>query len=269
MASDTQRMQMDHQLIDDGLFPERYVTGRLEPEERTRFEMHFVDCPFCLDRIEAAEALATGLKNASAVPAPVAPARKYRSPAGWALRTRWALAGACAAALLAGLWANTSRRRWEEDVASARRMRSEALSDGAAARAQLERERTPRKEAEARLEAQTRPPVRVPVLALVAMRGSDAPTLELPEKAQPVVLSVERETPPRFARYFVTVHSETGGDVWQGGIQPSSRDAVVLALDSSHFLLGKYVLSLEGVDPSGHKVLLGQYSFRTVATAKQ
>ena len=268
MASDTLPVKMDHQLIDDGLWPERYVTGRLDPAERAQFEGHFVDCSSCLDRIEAAEALAAGVKAASAASPSARPARTRPSPPRWALRSRWAIAGACAAGLLAVLWVNTSRRRMEEEVASERRSRAEAMAETAMAQNQLQKERAARQDAEARLDAQRPPPVRVPVLALLATRGADGPTLELPKTAQPVVLSVEREEPPRFGAYLVNIHSEAGGEVWQGRILPSSRDAVVFAIDSSFFGLGKYVLSLEGEEPGGRKILLGRYSFRTVAASK-
>ena len=265
MATDTQRVQMDHQLIDDGLLPERYVTGRLDSAERTRFEAHFVDCPACLDRIEAAEGLAAGMMAATTVPAQVAPKRTDPARSRWAFRSRWAVAGVCAASLLAALWANTSRWRMEDEFASERRRGAEALTQVAAARTELEHERAARRDVEARLEAQRRPPVRVPMLTLLATRGADAPTLELPAVSQPLVFSTEREEPPRFSSYFVTIRSEAGTEVWLGDVRPSSRDAVVLALDSSHFALGKYVLTLEGEDTSGRKALVGRYFFQTVA----
>ena len=84
---------MDHQSIDSGNVAERYVTGRLAPEEAASFEEHYLDCPSCCARVEAAERLQRGLRRLaeeSAVRPPGA-ARWSRSP-------RLALA---AAALLA------------------------------------------------------------------------------------------------------------------------------------------------------------------------
>ena len=266
MAGDTLRVPMDHPLIDEELWPERYVTGRLDPAERSRFEAHFVDCPPCLDRIEAAEALASGLKAPGAGVKPVPSARSQARPR-WALRSRWALVGACAAALLAVLWTTSALRKLQDEVAVERRTSAEARAEVAATRGQLEQERSARQQAQTRLDTQRQAPVRVPVLALLATRGTEAPALELPDAAQPVVLSAEREEPPRFRSYFVSVRSEAGGEVWEGRLQPSSRDAVVLALDSSRFSLGTYILTLEGEDARGRRVPVGRYSFRTVAPA--
>ena len=44
--------KMEHPSIDDELVPERYVAGRLPPEERARFEEHFFECARCLEAVE-------------------------------------------------------------------------------------------------------------------------------------------------------------------------------------------------------------------------
>ena len=268
MAADTQQAQMDHPRIDDLLLPERYVTGRLNPAERAEFESHLVECPTCLDRVEAAEALSAGMEASPALPAPAAPVRTSRVPFRWARRSGWALAGACAAGLLTVLWADAARSRMRDELGSERRKLGDAQAEVALARAQLEQERSARQQAEATNEAQHRPPVHVPVLALLATRGADSPTLELPETAQPIVLSVEREEPPRFSGYILSVYSEAGALVWQGRGEPSSRDAVVVALDSGHFGPGRYILNLEGEGASGRVVPVRRYPFRTVSAPR-
>src|SRR3954466_8231285 len=85
--------RMDHPTIDAENVAERYVTGRLPSEEAAQFEEHYLDCPSCCARVEAAERLQRGLRRLGeegAVRSPGTP-RWSRSP-------RWALA---AAALLA------------------------------------------------------------------------------------------------------------------------------------------------------------------------
>ena len=98
----------------------------------------------------------------------------------------------------------------------------------------------------------------------VATRGSDLPTLALRQEAGPVVLSVERESPPRFSRYQVRLSSEGGGAVLEGLFPPSSRDAVVLAMDASLLPPGTYTIALEGETASGRRTQLPGHRFRVV-----
>ena len=108
-------------------------------------------------------------------------------------------------------------------------------------------------------------PVRVSVLALVATRGSEVPALELPATPAPVVLSVEREDPPRFGTYRATVLAAGGQQVWQEEARPSSRDAVVVALHSSLLSPGPYVLLLEGASQGGRWTPIARHGFQVVA----
>jgi hypothetical protein len=101
------------------------------------------------------------------------------------------------------------------------------------------------------------------VLTLVATRGSELPTLDVRQDG-PVVLSVERESPPRFVRYRIKVSREDGGAVLDGLFPPSSRDAVVLAVDGSILPAGTYTLALEGESSGGRRVQLPGHRFRVM-----
>jgi hypothetical protein len=57
---------MEHSYIEDQNIAERYLSGKLSPEERVRFEEHFLDCRQCLDRLEPTEDLRTGLQAIAA-----------------------------------------------------------------------------------------------------------------------------------------------------------------------------------------------------------
>lgn len=46
---------MNHRYIDDNSVAERYLQHRLSPQERAAFEVHFVDCQECRDRLLLAE----------------------------------------------------------------------------------------------------------------------------------------------------------------------------------------------------------------------
>jgi hypothetical protein len=99
---------------------------------------------------------------------------------------------------------------------------------------------------------------------LVATRGTDLPTLRLPRDGGPVILSVERESPPRFSRYAVRLSREDGPEVLAGLFPPSSRDALVLALDAELLPPGTYALALEGEAASGRRTQLPGHRFRVV-----
>ncbi len=49
--------------FDDGIFHERYLLGRLDPEEVERFERHYLDCPECLERLETTQTLLDTLRQ--------------------------------------------------------------------------------------------------------------------------------------------------------------------------------------------------------------
>jgi hypothetical protein len=255
---------MDHQRIEDTALPERYVTGRLDGPERALFEEHLVDCPTCLERIEASEGFAAGLR---AVSSPVGtPASTTFRPARRAHRSTWLLVSTCAAGLVGVVLMNARLGREARELVLERTATREARAQLTSTQQQLERERTSREAAEARLAALQRPtPVRIPVLALMAIRGTATPVVELTAGQSPFLLLAEREDPPRFQSYLVTVRSTEGTVLWQGHVQPSSRDAVVVALDSGHFAPGSYSLSLEGESTGGKVVQVGRYTFRTVA----
>ncbi|HEY1905548.1 MAG TPA: zf-HC2 domain-containing protein [Myxococcaceae bacterium] len=244
---------MDHRSIEESDLVEAYVTGRLGATERAEFEAHLVDCPECLDRVEAAQGLSAGLR-ALGPPPVVAPSEQKRNR--WSAATGWALAASVAALLALG-WGVTDRRRLEQAVETERAARS-----AAEARARELAQHPPEPPAPVASRPPS-PPNPVPVLTLVATRGSDLPTLEVREDG-PVVLSVERESPPRFVRYQVKLSREGGGAVLDGLFPPSSRDAVVLAVNGSILPAGTYALALEGETAGGRRVQLPGHRFRVV-----
>src|SRR3954468_5154386 len=60
---------MDHTYIDDHQIAERYLMGRLSPEERVAFEEHTMVCAECLERLELAAGLRSGLQQTATVAA--------------------------------------------------------------------------------------------------------------------------------------------------------------------------------------------------------
>jgi hypothetical protein len=266
---------MDHRDIDQDAWAERYLTGRLAPEELERFEAHLVDCPACLDHVETARALRSGLASLDQTGELAALAQRradravsFTRPARppWMLRAPWVAAAVCAAGLVAALWIGAARvRKAEAELNAQRSFTAEAQQRLAEARAAEERERLARQQLEHRLEEPRRASMRIPVLALMAMRGAERPVLRLPEVSQPVVLSAEREDPLRFQAYRATLESSAGTQLWQDRVSPGSRDAVLVAIDSSLVPPGEYILVLEGTTRGERWAPVGRHRFRTVA----
>ena len=263
---------MEHAHFDENDTAERYVTGRMSAEERAGFEAHFVDCPRCLDRIEAAEGLRAGIARAAVSEQP-------RSlPFGMPRRSRApAIAMALAASVLlvlgasVGLSLRTARRAeaaLEAERASAAQA-AQRLGDAeqklGAAEAAVRQEREARSALEDQLARERRPQLQVPVFALIATRGEEAETVRLPPVPQWLIVSFERESPPRYDRYRVTLLSSDGKQLWQGEAQPTSSEQLALGLHSSLLPPGAYVFELEGIGRGGAVVRVARHAIRVVA----
>lgn len=60
---------MRHQEIEEHQLIDRYLMGKLPPEEAARFEEHYLSCPQCLQELEWGEKMARGFKETAARPA--------------------------------------------------------------------------------------------------------------------------------------------------------------------------------------------------------
>jgi hypothetical protein len=263
---------MEHAHFDESDTAERYVTGRLSAEERAGFEAHFVDCPRCLDRIEVAEGLREGIARAAVReqprPLPFRMPRRSRPPA---------IALALAASLLLLLGVSValslrSARRAEaaleaERVAAAQAVQqlADAQQKLGVAEAEVRQEREARSALEGQLARERRPQLQVPVFALIATRGEEKETLRLPPVPQWIIVSLERESPPRFDRYRVTLLSSDGKQLWQGEPQPTSREQLALGLHSSLLSPGAYVVQLDGIGLGGALMRVARHAIRVVA----
>ena len=250
---------MNHQGIEDDDRLEAYVTGRMGPDERAELEAHLVDCPVCLGRVEAAQGLLRGIHAlGDELPRPEQPAR---SP--WVRRAAVALLALAAVAV--GIVWGAARERLLERALEAER------AAGATARQELAALADRLSAAESARAPERSPPAvpagRVPVLSLIATRGGELPTLALPPSGTPVVLLVERESPPRFGRYRVTLQGPGNDRVLQEELAPSSRDVVAVGLDPAVLRPGQHVLTLEGLPERGGAAPVGRHRFQ-VAPAR-
>ncbi len=255
---------MEHAHLDEIDIAGRYVTGRLSTEERAEFEAHFVDCPECLDRIEAAE----GLRSGFSVLAPGE--QQGPSTFRFARRSRrlvLPLALAASIVLLLAVpigmtvrAANRANRALQAERAAAAHLQ-EKLGDAQAA---LRQERDTRSKLGEQLARERRPQLKVPVFALIGTRGGEEETLKLPSVPQRIDLLLERETPPRYERYRVTLLSSDGKSRLQEEFLPTSREQLALGLHSSLLPPGRYVFQLDGITPTGSLKLVARHPVRVI-----
>ena len=282
---------MDHDYIEQHHLADRYLMGKLSPEETDRFEEHYLSCQLCLDRLEQAETLQRGLKRAAAEDAArlvtarqagflAVLARLGRSP-----RAGIALAALFAVLLLPGLlaWREAGRLGRQLDRANAelaRRSHEEPQVPGDAAAAlaaqaardrseaerrrlesQLAQERDARAGLERRLAQAYQPQINTPVLSLSSERGAEEgePTqrVRLPKSPGWIVLSLDLDR-PELETYRVVLLG-AGGEVWRGsGLRPNGNDSLVVTLPSTLLKAGDYSLRVESGDGKG----VARFTFR-------
>ncbi len=269
---------MDHRTIDAENVAERYVTGRLPAAEAAAFEEHYLDCPSCCARVEAAERLQRGLRQL-AEEAAEGVSRPGRSRLARAGRSPvWGLAAA-AVLVLALLPAGFESRRaglLERDLAAAKGELARAhaaapapsrghaaapLPDRGAtlagelaeARRDLARETARREDLAREVEAARRPQVDLPLLRLAPLRGGEEPvrTLTLPKTPGWIALWIEPggdEAPA----YRATLADARGRTVLAASRLPlNDLGALLLTVHSSALAPGRYRLEVDALDAPG------------------
>ncbi len=276
---------MDHQTIDAENIAERYVTGRLPPEQAADFEEHYLDCPACCARVEAAERLERGLRRLAEDAAAGAPPRVVR-PARWTPSPRWGLAAAAvlAVALLPAGLGFREVQRLRGDLAATRDAleRAEAAEAGkvdperlaslegdlAKTRRELAAEAEKRETLAREVAAGRQPQANLPVLPLTPVRsggpdGGPVRTLTLPREPGWVALWVEPAED--FPAYRATLRDARGATVFQvSGLALNDLGALLLTVHSTTLAPGSYRLDLEGLPPAGAPVALSRFPLRAV-----
>jgi len=270
---------MDHQAIDAGNITERYVTGRLAPEEAARFEEHYLDCPSCCARVEAAERLQRGLRRLAEEAAAGTPGGLRVSP--WSRSPRMGLAAAAllAVALLPVWLQHREVRRLRSDLGSTREALARAQTEtGSADRlavveGELQQTRrdlaaeTAQREALAReMAADRQPQADLPVVPLTPFRGgpADGPvrTLELPKKPGWVAFWVEPGDTD-FPAYRATLRRAEGAVVFQASrLALNDLGALLVTVHSTSLRPGRYQLDLDGLPPAAAPVPVGRFPLR-------
>jgi putative zinc finger protein len=267
---------MDHPTIDTDNIAERYVTGRLSPEEAARFEEHYLDCPSCCTRVEAAERLQRGFRRLAEEAAVRAPGDSRST--SWSRSPRLALAAAAllAVALVPAWLEHQQSQRLRSDLATAREDLARTQAEkGSTDRLKGELEQTRRdlaaeaekREALAReMAADRQPQANLPVVPLTSVRGgsSGGPvrTLKLPERPGWVALWVEPGDAD-FPAYRATLRTEQGAVVFEAsGLALNDLGALLVTVHSTSLSPGAYRLDLEGLPAAGAPVSVGRFPLR-------
>lgn len=239
---------MNHQTIETDLIVERYLAGRLPPDEEAAFEAHYLACPVCLDQLELAEAFETGIKqvvaeDAATVDIDVEDSRRVTrfSARARAARPRYrgllALAAVAAVTLIFGFLAR-----------------------------QLASEKAQRTQLAAELGDALSPQANPLVLPLSVLRGGSAqgPAARLRLSDQPrwIVLALELER-PEHERYRAVLVDSDGETLWSAGdLVPNHLDALTVGLHSSFLAAGDYTFRVEAETPDAGAVPVATFAFR-------
>lgn len=216
-----------HAALDAEQVVERYLLGRLDDEEARRFERHYLDCPTCLERLEANEGLIEGMRQAASEDA-------LRQAVSWSLAaflTRlgpWrpiALAAALLLVLVPAGWLGWRAVRLGAEV--------EGLRE--------------------RLAAIDTPRVDPWMISLATERGSagdgeSSRELRRPDEERLIVLTLELGLEPG-ARYGLELEGAEGQALWRSDLRADPAGQLVLALSSEFLPLGE--LALVVTDPAG------------------
>ncbi len=256
---------MNHQEIENDLIFDRYLKGRLTPEEEERFEEHYLGCAECLDQLEAAEGLQRGLRRAVAQDvAEIAAARRL----GWlarAARSPGAGVIAVTAIIVAvGLptWLALQRSEIGQELDQARSEIAEQADRTEALESELTQERETNQALTERLNQQSG----VEIYELQRFRGSllgdpePAQTITLADSELPFMLSLplDRQTP---GTYRIRLIDASDREILRLE-QPLHKGALILSLVSTQLEAGDYVARVEIVVPGAEPAPVARFAFR-------
>ncbi|HEY0783503.1 MAG TPA: zf-HC2 domain-containing protein [Thermoanaerobaculia bacterium] len=260
-----QNFSMDHTYIDDHQIAERYVAGRLPPDEREAFENHTMVCAECRERLEIAAGLRVGLQHAAAGAASVGVAAalaRLRRSRGMVVAFPFLLLLALVPSglLLRERFGSETRPTPAELQAATRAL------DGA--RQQVARERQEKERLAADLASVLRPQANTPVLALAPTRqAGEAPVrrIALPSGAGGagwIVLALDLGVAEAPA-YRVRLLRADGSLVFQGdGFAPDAQATLTLGLPAKLLAPGDFHVEVDALPQTGKPVPAARFTFR-------
>jgi hypothetical protein len=241
---------MEHPRIDEERILDRYLAGRLDPQEEALFEEHLFECGECLEGAQAGEQLRRGLQQVAAedaVPMPVAPGAlawlRGRSPTH------------LASLLVLALWIVGM------PVLVLRQQAELGRLEGENARLISEGAETPSAGGRALVE----PLANLAVVSLgVSRDAGDAVEIRPNPESDALLLSLELPV-VEAAEYRVFIHDTAGETLWSSGeLVPTLYDTLLVALPPSFLPPGEYRIEVRRA-PAGSSESAGGMTFRVLA----
>lgn len=288
---------MDHTYIEEKGLIELYHQGALPPEEEIQFEAHFVNCPQCIEELEAARSLRVGIRTMVAEDA----MRLEAATRVGVLARLIQLAkrpgviigvfGAVAAMLLGAWWLSGEFERlhsaaelaasdadsWQQRFSTERensrelerRLADLEAADGPQAeelRSQLQQaiEARDRHADEVATLKQPRWNTEVFILSVLRSGSGSEPNavIDLHEVRDWLSLAVEVDLDPRVTSYRVEIFADTGKILWRRDeLEPNAFETLMVSFPSSYFVAGSYRLTVTGLTAAGDEAKVGDFTF--------
>ena len=247
---------MNHTYIEEhGVVP-LYIMGNLTAEERSRFEVHLVNCSRCLDDLDLTDEFRHALKQLEATE--VLHDRK-QSPALFnflALSNRPRHTALLTYAMLLLLATSASLFGFR-----ALRLKKE-ISELEGRNVGSHAETAPKTVIAGNLQSVA------PLFRLEITRGSDIASskpsmnISIPGAEASIVLALELDPDFKFERYRAHISDASEETVWSADKIPSPPSgAIAIPLSGRLFRDGNYFLTVEGLSYSGHYIRVARYAF--------
>lgn len=236
---------MEHGTIEASDLVERYLLGRLSPDERADFETHFIECPECLERLELGRRLRQGLREVAAED-----------------RARWTLT-------LFGAWLLSRRRAFAGVLAVL--VAAAVVLPWVVLEPRVSRLSEQRARLATELELALAPQVDEPVYTLSPERASpgEEPSTRITFGQRPEWVTLSLELPPFLEAelYRVRLDGRSDGPAWSSA--PVRRDGVeplALRLHSSWLADGTHVVAIDALPAGGEPRTVARFAFRVRRT---
>ena len=237
-------LYMLHSQIENDEVIERYVRNQLASEERQEFEEHFFACEECFEKLQSAERLVAGVRDA-------AERRLLTEPqAPLAIQSRWLVwafaVSSCAAVAFVALtsWLSLSqipKLRAEVEQASAQlRVQQQLL-------AQLE----------GQINSADLPEANPPLVILQASRAQETANTVIPSSAKRLVVWIE-VGPTRYRTFRMELSQQGHTLVSINDLRRSPYGPLAAGIPTNALPSGNFSIKLTGQDPPPAS-LVGEY----------
>lgn len=292
---------MDHHYIDQFDLVDRYLMGKLDPDEIDQFEEHFVDCPQCVEHLKVNRNFIQDLKSVAT--AQTLHATGYESGKVWLYLSQPAslkirlLISCClvisvsAVTLLAAAYAQRLQSdiyqakddaaRWQrsfeegqQTISLSEKKRQQTEMELTARvrnlEAKLEHSQAQRSRRAIRFDTWVEPEINVPLFPLISVRGAGDSTetdnkVELPNPQQAFLISLQLEGEATFKDYQITILDDRQQPVFEkSGLKVNPFNSLLIGFNAKSFRNGEYTLVLNGITGKRNLTVIGNYSFRVI-----